>query len=118
MSQPRLKGGPRKAPVSSSTAALCLALSTHQERLPLQWHCCLGASLRWAGAVPPLNVGPNISDVELCRCSGEMTIGYMLPTLSFPVSLLSDHHSSLLYLCLMLFSSSVFYFPFLESHLH
>lgn len=49
---------------------------------------------------------------------GQWPLGYTLPTLSFPVRLLSDHHSSLLYLCLMLFSSSVFYFPFVEPHLH
>ena len=65
-------------PVSHSTAALCLVLSTRLAQWPLQLRCCLGTSLRWAeDCCPPLSEtwtflktrGPS------CRCGGAMTIG-------------------------------------------
>lgn len=118
MSQPRQEGGPRQATVSSSITSLCLAFSTHQAQLCLQWHCCLGASLRGAGAVTPSCGTWAFLMWSSAGAMGQWPPGYTLATLSSPMGLLSDHHSSLLYLCLMLFSSSVFYSPFLESHLH
>lgn len=116
MSQPRLKGGPRKPPISSSAAALCLAFSTHQAQLPL--HCCLGALWDGLGLSPPSCETWALVMWSSAGAVGQWPWGYMPPALSSPASLLSDHHSSLLYLCLISFSSSVFYFPFLESHLH
>lgn len=117
--QPRLKGGPRKPPVSSSTTALCLALSTHQHHCPCSHTVAWGQHL-WdgLGLSPPFCGTCTFLMWSSAGVVGKWPLGYMLPALSFPLSLLSDHHSSLLYLCLMLFSSSVFYFPFLESHLH
>lgn len=72
MSQPRLKGGPRKPPISSSAAALCLAFSTHQAQLPL--HCCLGALWDGLGLSPPLMWDMSTCDVEFCRCGGAVTM--------------------------------------------
>lgn len=110
-----------QSPVSHSTAVPCLVLSTCPAQFPLQLHCCLRTSLRWAqDSCPPCarhehfwRLGGGSAGVV-----GQWPLGCTLPALSFSMCLLSDHNSSLLYLCLTLFSSSVFYFPFVEPHLH